>query len=159
MVTLILRIVFRYVSCCCCCCSISYVCDGFDSNRTSPLKTIILAASVVIWSFFACSKWIAWWISLCFVKQILSFAVQLVNEEWKKIYQKLMQTTTTALIEFQRVYRSSLRSTVDMRIFCVSCYQRNHNAIGFSRFVRTLLMAVAVVVVPLLCSFLCVCGM
>lgn len=76
----------------------------------------------------------------------------------KKIYQKLMQTTTTALIEFQRVYRSSLRSTVDMRIFCVSCYQRNHNAIGFSRFVCTLLMAVAVadVVVPLLCSFLCV---
>lgn len=63
----------------------------FASNRTSPLKTIILAASVVIWSDFF-FRWfemdLAWWISLCFVKQILSFAVQSVNLEREREIEK-----------------------------------------------------------------------
>lgn len=54
-----------------------------SSIETSvTIKNNHFGGFAVIWSeFFSCSKWIEWWISLCFVKQILSFAVQ--PSEWR----------------------------------------------------------------------------
>lgn len=94
----------------------------FNSNRASPLKQSFwrlrcnLISCFFFFFFSRSEKWIEWWISLCFVKQILSFAVR--ASEWTKKDGKMRWKTfikkkdwwmnkiaiIMALIEFQRVH-------------------------------------------------------